>query len=50
VISSYTREALAPTPLATPLWIPETVMLMGATLLLVSLGRAVVRDVRELAP
>ena len=50
VISSYTREALSPTPLATPLWIPETVMLVGATLLLVSLGRAVVRDVRELAP
>lgn len=49
VISSYTRESLAPTPLATPLWMPESVMVVGAALLLVSLGRAVVRDVRELA-
>lgn len=49
VISSYTRESLAPTPLATPLWIPESVMVVGAALLLVSLGRTIVRDVRELA-
>lgn len=48
VISSYTREALAPTPLATPLWLPETAMVAGATLLLISLARAVVRDVQEL--
>ncbi|HSH99577.1 MAG TPA: TRAP transporter small permease [Reyranella sp.] len=49
VMSSYRREALAPTTLATPLWIPETAMIVGATLLLVVLGRAVVRDARELA-
>jgi TRAP-type C4-dicarboxylate transport system permease small subunit len=48
VLSSYNREALAPTALATPLWIPETAMIVGATLLLITLGRAVVRDVREL--
>jgi len=48
VISSYTREALAPTVLATPLWMPESVMVVGATLLLVSLGRAVIRDLQEL--
>jgi hypothetical protein len=48
-MSSYTRESLAPTPLATPLWIPESVMVVGATLLLITLGRAIVRDVRELA-
>ena len=48
VVSSYTREALAPTMLATPLWIPESVMVIGATLLLVSLGRTVIRDVQEL--
>jgi len=47
-VSSYTREALAPTMLATPLWIPESVMVIGATLLLVSLGRTVIRDVQEL--
>ena len=48
VISSYDREAAAPTMLATPLWIPETAMVVGATLLLIVLGRAVVRDIREL--
>ncbi|HET6196056.1 MAG TPA: TRAP transporter small permease subunit, partial [Acetobacteraceae bacterium] len=48
VISSYNREALAPTTLATPLWIPETAMIVGATLLLVTLGRAIVRDVQDL--
>src|SRR6185503_18668880 len=46
VLSSWTREAMAPTVLATPLWIPETVMVVGATLLLVVLGRAIVRDLK----
>jgi TRAP-type C4-dicarboxylate transport system permease small subunit len=49
VMSSYRREAAASTVLATPLWIPETAMIVGATLLLVVLGQAVVRDVRKLA-
>ena len=49
VISSYTRDAAAPTMLATPLWIPETAMVVGAALLLVTLARAIARDVRELA-
>jgi TRAP-type C4-dicarboxylate transport system permease small subunit len=48
VMSSYRREAQAPTVLATPLWIPETAMIVGATLLLIVLGRAVIRDVQEL--
>jgi TRAP-type C4-dicarboxylate transport system permease small subunit len=48
VISSYRREAMAPTVLATPLWMPESAMIVGATLLLIALGRAIVRDVREL--
>jgi TRAP-type C4-dicarboxylate transport system permease small subunit len=48
VMSSYRRDAAAPTVLATPLWIPETAMVVGATLLLVVLGRAIVRDMREL--
>ena len=47
VLSSYRREAQASTMLATPLWIPETAMVVGATLLLIVLGRAIVRDVRE---
>jgi TRAP-type C4-dicarboxylate transport system permease small subunit len=48
VMSSYRREAQAPTVLATPLWIPETAMVVGATLLLIVLGRAIVRDVKDL--
>ena len=34
VMSSYRRDAQASTSLATPLWIPETVMIVGATMLL----------------
>src|SRR5262245_59115159 len=48
VMSSYRREAVASTALGTPLWIPETVMVVGAALLLVMLGKAVVEDVRKL--
>jgi len=49
VMSSYRREAQASTVLATPLWIPETVMIVGATMLLVMLAKAVVDDIRALA-
>lgn len=49
VMSSYRREAMASTALATPLWIPETVMIVGATLLLVMLGKSIVEDVRRIA-
>ncbi len=49
VMSSYRREAHASTVLATPLWIPETAMIVGATLLLIVLGKAVIDDVRKLA-
>lgn len=48
VMSSYRREAMASTTLATPLWIPESVMIVGATLLLVALGRAILGDLRRL--
>ena len=48
VMSSYRREAMASTVLATPLWIPETVMIVGATLLLLALGRAILGDLRRL--
>ena len=47
-MSSHRREAQASTLLATPLWIPETVMVVGATMLLIMLGKAVVDDVRKL--
>jgi len=50
VLSSYRREAQASTMLATPLWIPETVMVVGATMLLIVLGKAVIDDVRKLLP
>jgi TRAP-type C4-dicarboxylate transport system permease small subunit len=48
VMSSWRREAMASTTLSTPLWIPESVMILGAALLLVALGRTVVDDVRKL--
>ena len=48
VMSSYRREAMASTVLATPLWIPETVMIAGATMLLLALGKAIVDDARKL--
>lgn len=47
VLSSYRREAVASTALATPLWIPETVMVIGATMLLIALGRSIVDGVRR---
>ncbi|MFI5031569.1 MAG: TRAP transporter small permease [Reyranellales bacterium] len=49
VMSSYRRDAQASTSLATPLWIPETVMIFGATMLLIMLVKAVVDDIRRLA-
>ncbi len=49
VMSSYSREAVASTPLATPLWIPETVMIVGATMLLLVLAKAIFNDIRRLA-
>jgi TRAP-type C4-dicarboxylate transport system permease small subunit len=48
VMSSYRREAMASTALGTPLWIPETAMIVGATMLLIVLGKAIVADVRNL--
>jgi len=48
VMSSYRREAMASTVLATPLWIPESVMVLGAVMLLLALGKSIVDDVRKL--
>jgi TRAP-type transport system small permease protein len=48
VLSSYRREAMASTVLGTPLWIPETVMVVGAAMLLIVLGKAIAADVRKL--
>jgi TRAP-type C4-dicarboxylate transport system permease small subunit len=48
VMSSYRREAAASTVLATPLWIPETAMIVGVTMLLIVLGKAIVDDIRKL--
>ncbi len=49
VMSSYRREALASTALGTPLWIPETVMVVGASMLLIALARSIIDDLRRLA-
>src|SRR5262245_3740092 len=48
VMSSYRRETAASTLLATPLWIPESVMIVGATMLMIVLARTVVDDFRKL--
>lgn len=48
VMSSYRREVMASTVLATPLWIPETVMVLGAAMLLLALAQSIVNDVRKL--
>jgi TRAP-type C4-dicarboxylate transport system permease small subunit len=48
VMSSYRREAMASTVLATPLWIPESVMVVGAAMLLLALAQSIVDDVRKL--
>jgi len=48
VLSSYRREAMASTALGTPLWIPETVMVVGAAMLLITLGKAIVSDIRKI--
>ena len=48
VMSSYRREAMASTALGTPLWIPEMAMVLGATMLLIVLGKAVIDDIRKL--
>jgi len=47
VMSSYRREAMASSLLSTPLWIPETAMVVGAALLLIALGKTIVDDVPE---
>ena len=39
---------MASTALGTPLWIPETAMVVGAVMLLIVLGKAVVHDVRKI--
>ena len=48
VMSSYRREAMASTTLSTPLWIPESTMILGAALLLIALGKTIVDDIRKL--
>lgn len=48
VLSSWRREAMASTALGTPLWIPETVMVVGAAMLLITLGKAIATDIRKI--
>ena len=47
VISSYDNDVVAPTLLATPLWIPQLVMPLGTILLTFSLLILLVRTLRE---
>jgi TRAP-type C4-dicarboxylate transport system permease small subunit len=47
-INSYRAEDVAPTPLATPLWIPQTSMGIGMALLCLALLRTIMAKVRVL--
>lgn len=49
VLSSYEREMVAPTVIATPLWIPQLVMPIGAGLVVLVLAAITVLDMAKLA-
>jgi len=48
VMSSYERDMVAPTVLATPLWIPQIVMPIGSALLVLVLAAVTVADIGRL--
>ncbi len=48
VMSSYRQESMANTALATPLWIPESVMVLGGALMIWTQLRIIARDARRL--
>jgi TRAP-type C4-dicarboxylate transport system permease small subunit len=47
-MNSYRSEDVAPTPLATPLWMPQTAMGIGMALLCLGLVRTIMAKVRVL--
>jgi TRAP-type C4-dicarboxylate transport system permease small subunit len=47
-MNSYRSEDVAPTPLATPLWMPQTAMGIGMALLCLALVRTIMAKVRVL--
>lgn len=49
VSRSYERGTFAPTPAETPLWIPQSVMLIGGALLTLVAVAGTLRSLRELA-
>jgi TRAP-type C4-dicarboxylate transport system permease small subunit len=49
VTRSYASNVTAPTVLGTPLWIPQSVMLIGTTVLIYSLVRMLAARARDLA-
>src|SRR4051812_45000592 len=48
VMNSWRSEDVAPTPLQTPLWMPQTTMAIGMFLLCLALLRTIVTKVRHL--
>jgi TRAP-type C4-dicarboxylate transport system permease small subunit len=48
VMNSWRSEDVAPTPLQTPLWMPETTMAIGMFLLCLALVRTILTKVRRL--
>jgi TRAP-type C4-dicarboxylate transport system permease small subunit len=47
-LNSFHTEDVAPTPLATPLWMPQTSMGVGMALLCLALMRTIIAKVRVL--
>jgi TRAP-type mannitol/chloroaromatic compound transport system permease small subunit len=47
-LNSFHTEDVAPTPLATPLWMPQTSMGVGMVLLCLALVRTIIAKVRVL--
>jgi TRAP-type C4-dicarboxylate transport system permease small subunit len=50
VTRSFASSVIAPTVLGTPLWIPQSAMLIGVAALIFSLLRVLVRQARALGP
>lgn len=48
VMNSWRSEDVAPTPLQTPLWMPQTTMAIGMFLLCLALARTILTKVRRL--
>jgi TRAP-type C4-dicarboxylate transport system permease small subunit len=47
-LNSLRNEDVAPTPLQTPLWIPQSLMAIGGALLCLALVRTIIAKIRNM--